>query len=69
MQKNFRCPGCSNSMEFLPAAQKMYCAYCGSMYTVEELNALTGDSPKADDHEETADTVSAVDPWAGSEAG
>lgn len=54
MQKNFRCPGCSNSMEFLPAAQKMYCAYCGSMYTVEELNALTGDSPKASDHEETA---------------
>ena len=46
MQKNFRCPGCGNSMEFFPESQKMYCAYCGSTYSVEELNELLGEKEK-----------------------
>lgn len=67
MQKNFRCPGCGNSMEFLPAAQKMYCAYCGSMYTVEELNAIMGDSgdTAADGAmTDSAGDINTIDPWA-----
>ncbi|MCR5249479.1 MAG: hypothetical protein K6E50_02600 [Lachnospiraceae bacterium] len=29
-------------MEFSPSEQKMYCVYCGSKHTVEELNAMLG---------------------------
>ena len=42
MQMNYRCPGCGNTMEFSPSEQKMYCVYCGSMHSVEELNAMLG---------------------------
>lgn len=46
MQKNFRCPGCGNSMEFFPETQKMYCIYCGSTYSLEELNMQSGGEEK-----------------------
>ena len=44
MQMNYRCPGCGNTMEFSPSEQKMYCVYCGSKHTVEELNEMLGRS-------------------------
>ncbi|MBR6476899.1 MAG: hypothetical protein IKS85_00485 [Lachnospiraceae bacterium] len=39
MPKNYRCPGCGNTLEFFPEMGKMYCMYCGASYSVEELNA------------------------------
>lgn len=42
MLMNYRCPGCGNTMEYSPYEQKMHCAYCGSKYTVDELNAMLG---------------------------
>ncbi|MBP5281558.1 MAG: hypothetical protein J6Z22_03570 [Lachnospiraceae bacterium] len=39
MPKNYRCPGCSSTLEFFPEMGKMYCMYCGASYSVEELNA------------------------------
>ena len=63
MIKNYRCPGCSSTMEFLPSEQKLYCAYCGSLYSVAEWNALQ-EPAKERQKEETAQE-NAVDPWAG----
>ena len=40
MLMNYRCPGCGNTMEFSPSDQKMYCVYCGSSYSTEELNSI-----------------------------
>ncbi len=40
MLMNYRCPGCGNTMEFSPSDQKLYCVYCGSSYSVEEMNAI-----------------------------
>lgn len=40
MLMNYRCPGCGNTMEFSPSEQKMYCVYCGSKHTIDELNAM-----------------------------
>ena len=37
---NYRCPGCSNTMEFSPSEQMMHCIYCGSSYSPEELNNI-----------------------------
>ena len=39
MQKNYRCPGCHSTVEFLPKMGKMCCSYCGNLYTIEELTA------------------------------
>ncbi|MCR5520773.1 MAG: hypothetical protein K6F44_02545 [Lachnospiraceae bacterium] len=39
MQKNYRCPGCGATIEFLPETGKMYCKYCGNSYTPEEIAA------------------------------
>jgi len=37
MPKNYRCPGCGNTVEFFPETGKMYCAYCGNTVDVKEL--------------------------------
>ena len=33
-------------MEFFPETQKMYCIYCGSTYSLEELNMQSGGEEK-----------------------
>lgn len=68
MQKNFRCPGCGNSMEFSPSAQKMFCAYCGAMYTVEELNAMMGEPEASEKPKPALAPENVVDSWNLSEA-
>ena len=40
MAKNYRCPGCNATLEFLPGEGKMHCSYCGKSYTTKELEAL-----------------------------
>ncbi len=42
MLMNYRCPGCGSTMEYSPSEQKMYCVYCGSKHSIEELNAMLG---------------------------
>ena len=42
MQKNYRCLGCGNTLEFLPDINKMYCMYCGASFSVEELHGKEG---------------------------
>ena len=40
MAKNYRCPGCNATLEFLPGEGKMHCSYCGKSYTTKEIEAL-----------------------------
>ena len=39
-----RCPACSASISFDPKEQKWKCAYCGSTYTVEEMQQYQNSS-------------------------
>ena len=59
MLMNYRCPGCGNTMEFSPSDQKMYCVYCGSSYSTEELNSIIDRTGLYDHPGSTADTQNA----------
>ena len=60
MQKNYRCLGCGNTLEFLPDINKMYCMYCGASFSVEELHEKEGgheEEPSAQANAEVGSTV------------
>ena len=40
MQMNYRCPGCNATMDYYPSVRKMYCVYCDTTYSVEELREM-----------------------------
>lgn len=37
---NYKCPACTGPLHFVGATGKLQCDYCGSTYTVEEIEAL-----------------------------
>ena len=51
---NYKCPNCSAGLKFDSSTQKMTCEYCGSSYTVEELEELvqTADPLEKEDTKE-----------------
>ena len=40
--RNYQCPSCTGPLQFDPASGKLVCEYCGSTYSVEEIEALLG---------------------------
>lgn len=48
---NYKCPNCSAGLKFDSRTQKMACEYCGSSYTVEELEQLVQET-QTDEREE-----------------
>ncbi len=40
---NYKCPACTGPLHFVGASGKLECDYCGSTYTVEEIEALYAD--------------------------
>lgn len=56
MQKNYRCLGCGNTLEFLPDVNKMYCMYCGATFSVEELHAAEGSHAASQPAESNSET-------------
>lgn len=40
--QNYQCPNCTGPLQFDPASGKLVCEYCGSTYTVEEIEKLLG---------------------------
>ena len=37
---NYKCPNCSAGLKFDSKSQKMKCEYCGTEYSLEELDKL-----------------------------
>lgn len=37
---NYKCPACTGSLHFVGASGKLECDYCGSSYSVEEIEAI-----------------------------
>ena len=40
---NFQCPACTGPLHFVGSSGKLQCDYCGSSFTVQEIEALYGD--------------------------
>lgn len=40
--RNYQCPSCTGPLQFDPATGKLVCEYCGSSYSVEEIEKLYG---------------------------
>mgnify|MGYP002616689005 CR=1 FL=1 len=38
---SFKCPNCGGELIFDPATQKYKCEYCNSLFTQEELDAMS----------------------------
>lgn len=52
---NIRCPGCNATLKYSPDLGKMYCAFCGNTYDVEELQNSSDDVLKI--HKRNYDTI------------
>ncbi len=37
---NFQCPACTGPLQFDGASGKLKCEYCGSLFTVQEIEGL-----------------------------
>ena len=37
---NYQCPACTGPLHFVGESGKLECEYCGTSYTVEEIEAL-----------------------------
>ena len=37
---NYNCPACTGPLHFVGASGKLECDYCGSSYSVEEIEAI-----------------------------
>ena len=37
---NYKCPACTGPLHFVGASGKLECDYCGSSYSVEEIEAI-----------------------------
>ena len=58
---NYQCPGCTGPFQFSATTGKLECEYCGSGYSVEEIEALYAE--KNQRAEEAAETASAAGTW------
>ena len=55
---NYQCPSCTGPLHYSGASGKLECDYCGSSYTVAEIEALYKEKEaKAAEAFETADTA------------
>ena len=43
---NYKCPACTGPLHFVGASGKLECDYCGSSYSVEEIEALYQEKDK-----------------------
>ena len=43
---NYKCPACIGPLHFVGASGKLECDYCGSSYSVEEIEALYQEKDK-----------------------
>ena len=56
---NYQCPGCTGPLQFSAATGKLECEYCGSAYSVEEIEALY------EEKNEKAEAAAEMSPEAG----
>ncbi|MBQ7370755.1 MAG: hypothetical protein IJW67_02530, partial [Blautia sp.] len=54
---NYKCPNCSAPLIFNSKTQKMTCDFCGSSYTLEELQEIYPDQQHADTDTVESSTV------------
>lgn len=70
---NYKCPACTGPLHFGESSGKLECDYCGSSYTLEEIEALqsqkAGDAEKAFEEAEKQARQAPVENWDLSEAG
>lgn len=66
---NYQCPSCTGPMHFDPASGKLACDYCGSSFTVEEIEALYRDrAAQAASAGENRAAAPEGSPWSEAEA-
>lgn len=58
---NYQCPSCTGPLQFSAATGKLECEYCGSGYSVEEIEALY--AAKNEKAEAAAETAAAAENW------
>ncbi len=58
---NFQCPACTGPLHFDGGSGKLKCDYCGSMFPVQEIEALYGD--KIESAQQAAQTAAEEKPW------
>lgn len=58
---DYKCPNCSAPLIFDSKSQKMMCEFCGSSYTLEELELLKKEEPAGEPVQETASSASVAD--------
>ena len=49
---NYKCPNCSAGLKFDSKTQKMACEYCGSSYSVEELEQIAQEGEPLEEEDE-----------------
>ena len=60
---SFKCPNCGGDLVFNPSEQNYKCSYCGSVFTQEELDSLSGmtsseqSEPSEDNGQNAADSA------------
>jgi len=58
---NYQCPSCTGPLQFSAATGKLECEYCGSSFTVEEIETLYAE--KSEKAEAAAEAVSQTGEW------
>ena len=58
---NYQCPGCTGPLQFSASTGKLECEYCGSAYSVEEIEALFAE--KNEKAETAAENSQASGEW------
>lgn len=58
---NYQCPSCTGPLQFSATTGKLECEYCGSGYSVEEIEALY--AAKNEKAEAAAETAAAAENW------
>ena len=68
---NYKCPACTGPLHFSSQSGKLECDYCGSSYTLDEIEAMqsqkTGEAEKAFEEAENQPQTQAT--WDLSQAG
>ena len=58
---NYQCPSCTGPLQFSATTGKLECEYCGSGYSVEEIEVLYAE--KNEKAEDAAETAAAAENW------
>ena len=68
---NYQCPSCTGPLQFDPVTGKLVCEYCGSSYTVEEIERLYAQKDEQNAQNAAAAAASPApegSPWSEAEA-